>query len=143
ARAFGKPITALPVVLLRGLHHGALICRRRAPLRGPADLVGRRVGVRAWSQTTGVWVRGVLHDEYGIAPDSMTWVTEEDAHVQEFADPPFVQRIAAGQDLRAMLLSGEIDAAVALAGLDPATVRPVIPEVDAVAAAWSRRTGVH
>ncbi len=73
----------------------------------------------------------------------MTWITEEDAHVQEFVDPPFVQRIAAGQDLRAMLLSGEIDAAVALAGLDPATVRPVIPDADAVATAWSRRTGVY
>ena len=117
ARAFGKPITALPVVLLRGLHHGALICRRDSTLRGPADLVGKRIGVRAWSQTTGVWVRGVLRDEYGVAHDSMTWVTEEDAHVQEFVDPPFVQRMAAGQDLRAMLLSGEIDAAVALAGI--------------------------
>jgi 4,5-dihydroxyphthalate decarboxylase len=42
-----------------------------------------------------------------------------------------------------MLLSGEIDAAVALAGLDPVTVRPVIADVDAVANAWSRRTGVH
>ncbi len=142
ARAFGKPITALPVVLLRGLHHGALICRRDSPLRGPADLAGKRIGVRAWSQTTGVWVRGILHDEYGIAPDAMTWVTEEDAHVQEFVDPPFVQRIAAGQSLPAMLLAGEIDAAVALA-VDPASVRTVIPDADAVAAAWSRRTGVY
>jgi 4,5-dihydroxyphthalate decarboxylase len=141
ARAYGKPITALPAVLLRGLHHGALICRRDAPLRGPADLVGRRVGVRAWSQTTGVWVRGILHDEYGIAPDSMAWVTEEDAHVQEFADPPFVQRIAPGQDLRAMLLAGEIDAGIALA-MDAASVRTVIPDADAAAAEWSRRTGV-
>ena len=105
--------------------------------------MGKRVGVRAWSQTTGVWVRGILQDEYGIAPDSMTWVTEEDAHVQEFADPPFVQRIAAGQDLRAMLLSGEIDAAIALAGLDPEQVRTVIPDADAAAAAWSRKTGVY
>ena len=143
ARAFGKPITALPVVLLRGLHHGALICRRDSTLRGPADLVGKRIGVRAWSQTTGVWVRGVLRDEYGVAHDSMTWVTEEDAHVQEFVDPPFVQRMAAGQDLRAMLLSGEIDAAVALAGFDPAVVRTVIPDADAAAAEWSRRTGVY
>src|SRR5579863_6715057 len=119
ARAYGKPITALPVVLLRGLHHGALICRADSPLRGPTDLVGKRIGVRAWSQTTGVWVRGVLHDEYGVTPDSMTWITEEDAHVQEFTDPPFVQRMAPGQDLRAMLLSGEIDAAIALAGMDP------------------------
>ena len=45
---------------MRGLHHGALVCRRDSPLRGPADLVGRRIGVRAWSQTTGVWVRGIL-----------------------------------------------------------------------------------
>jgi 4,5-dihydroxyphthalate decarboxylase len=41
------------------------------------------------------------------------------------------------------LLSGEIDAAVALAGLDPAVVRTVIPDADVVAAGWSRRTGVH
>jgi 4,5-dihydroxyphthalate decarboxylase len=143
ARAYGKPITALPVVLLRGLHHGALICRRDSPLRGPRDLVGKRVGVRAWSQTTGVWVRGILQHEYGVAPDSMTWVTEEDAHVQEFADPPFVQRIAPGQDLRAMLLSGEIDAAVALAGLDAAQVRTLILDANSAEADWSRRTGVY
>ena len=143
ARAYGKPITALPVVLLRGLHHGALICRRDSPQRGPADLVGKCIGVRAWSQTTGVWVRGILHDEYGIAPDSMTWVTEEDAHVQEFTDPPFVQRIEPGQSLPAMLLSGEIDAAVALAGVDPASVRSVIQDADAAASAWCRKTGVY
>ena len=56
---------------------------------------------------------------------------------------PFVQRIAPGQDLRAMLLSGEIDAAHRAAGLDPALVRTVIPDADAAAAAWSRRTGVY
>jgi len=143
ARAYGKPITALPVVLLRGLHHNALICRRDSPVRGPADLVGKRIGVRAWSQTTGVWVRGILRDEYGIAPDAMTWITEEDAHVQEFTDPPFVQRIEAGQSLPGMLLAGEIDAAVALGGVDPARVRTVIADADTVAAEWSRRTGVH
>jgi 4,5-dihydroxyphthalate decarboxylase len=54
-----------------------------------------------------------------------------------------VQRIAAGQSLPAMLLSGEIDAAVALAGVDPARVRTVIADADAVAAEWSRRTGVR
>jgi 4,5-dihydroxyphthalate decarboxylase len=143
ARAYDKPITALPVVLLRDLHHNALICRRGSPLRGPTDLMGKRIGVRAWSQTTGVWVRGILQHEYGVAPDAMTWITEEDAHVQEFADPPFVQRIVPGQSLPAMLLSGEIDAAVALAGVDAAQVRTVIPDADAVAAEWSARTGVY
>jgi 4,5-dihydroxyphthalate decarboxylase len=63
--------------------------------------------------------------------------------VQEFADPPFVQRIVPGQSLPAMLLSGETDAAVAVAGVDAAQVRTVIPDADAVAAAWSARTGVY
>ena len=143
ARAFGKPITALPVVLLRGFHHGALICRRDSPLRGPADLPGKRIGVRAWSQTTGVWVRGVLQNEYGVAPESMAWITEEDAHVQEFQDPPFVQRIAPGQSLPAMLLAGEIDAAIALAGVDAAQTRAVIPHADEAAAAWYRKTRAY
>lgn len=142
ARAYGKPLIALPVVLLSGFHHGALMCRRDSAVRGPADLVGKRIGVRAWSQTTGVWVRGILQNEYGVAPETMTWVTEEDAHVQEFRDPPFVERIGAGQDLRKMLLAGEIDAGVALADLDPTLVRTVIPDADAAAADWHRKTGV-
>src|ERR1700749_3372990 len=43
ARGFGKPIPALPVVLLRGLHHGALICRRDSPLAAPGALIGRLI----------------------------------------------------------------------------------------------------
>ena len=83
-------------------------------MRGPEDLAGKRIGVRAYSQTTGVWLRGILLDTYGVDHRSITWVTEEDAHVQEYRDPANVVRIAPGQDLKAMLLSGEIDAAIAL-----------------------------
>jgi 4,5-dihydroxyphthalate decarboxylase len=143
AHEFGKPITALPAVLFRGFHHAALVCRRDSPLRGPEDLRGKRVGVRAYSQTTGVWVRGILLDEYGVDHREITWVTEEDAHVQEYRDAPNVVRIAAGQDLRAMVLSGELDAAIALTGLDPAKTRPVIPDPQAAAAAWYRKTGAY
>jgi 4,5-dihydroxyphthalate decarboxylase len=73
----------------------------------------------------------------------MTWITQEDAHVAEYPDPPFVLRDAAGKDLRAMLLGGEIDAEVGLAGLDAPEVRTVIPDAAAAAADWSRRTGVR
>ena len=104
--------------------------------------MGKRIGVRAFSQTTGVWLRGILLDQYGVDHRAITWVTEEDAHVREYGDPPNVQRIAPGQDLGAMLLAGEIDAAIALAGLDPARVRPVIPDAGA-AAAWYRQTGAY
>lgn len=144
AHAFQKPITALPIVLSRGFHHGAIVCTHASTIRGPADLVGRKVGVRAWSQTTGVWVRGILNSEYGIEAAAMTTVTEEDAHVREYQDPPHVVRAAAGKTLRGMLLAGEIDAAIALRpAADPKEVRTVIPDAGAAAAQWYRKTGVY
>ncbi|MGA3401211.1 MAG: ABC transporter substrate-binding protein [Acetobacteraceae bacterium] len=143
AHAYAKPIVGLPVVLMRGFHHGALVCRRDSPISGPRDLVGKRVGVRAFSQTTGVWVRGILQSDYAVHPGSMTWVTAEDAHVLEYHDPPNAVRLAPGQDLAAMLMTGEIDAGIALTGLDPARIRTVIPDADAQAAAWFARTGAY
>jgi 4,5-dihydroxyphthalate decarboxylase len=150
AHAYAKPIIGLPVVLMRGFHHGALMCRQDSPIRGPQDLVGKRVGVRAYSQTTGVWVRGILQNDYATHPQSVTWdpasitwVSAEDAHVQEYRDPPNVQRIAQGQDLTAMLMAGEIDAGIALTGLDAAQTRSVIPHPDQAAADWFRRTGAY
>jgi 4,5-dihydroxyphthalate decarboxylase len=144
AHAFQKPITALPIVLSRGFHHGAIVCTHGSTIRGPADLVGRKVGVRAWSQTTGVWVRGILKAEYGIEPSSMTTVTEEDAHVREYRDPPYVVRAAAGKTLRGMLLTGEIDAAIALRPVpEPQEFRTVIPDAKTSADAWYRKTGVY
>ena len=143
AVAYGKRIIGLPLVMTGGFHHGSLVCRRDSPLRGPMDLPGKRVGVRAYSQTTGIWVRGILRSEYGIAPEAMTWITQEDAHVAEYPDPAFVVREAAGKDLRAMLLAGEIDAEIGLARLDAPEVRTVIRDAAAAAAKWSDRTGVR
>jgi 4,5-dihydroxyphthalate decarboxylase len=143
AVAYGKRITALPLVMTGGFHHGSLVCRRDGPIRGPQDLPGKRIGVRAYSQTTGIWVRGILQSDYGIVPETMTWITQEDAHVAEYPDPPFVRREAAGKDLRAMLLAGEIDAEIGLAGLAAPEVRTVIPDAAASAADWGRRTGVR
>jgi 4,5-dihydroxyphthalate decarboxylase len=88
-------------------------------------------------------VRGILLDDFGIDHRAITWVTEEDAHVQEYRDPPNVVRIEPGRDLKTMLLSGEIDAAVALTGLDETAVRTVIPHADAAAAEWYRRTHAY
>jgi len=143
AHAYGKPIIGLPIVLMRGFHHGALICRRDAAIAGPRDLIGKRVGVRAYSQTTGIWLRGIMQAEYDVHPGSITWVTAEDAHVVEYQDPPNAVRIATGQDLSAMLMAGEIDAGIALTGLDAASVRTVIANADQAAADWFRRTGAY
>jgi 4,5-dihydroxyphthalate decarboxylase len=143
AHAFEKPVTGLPIVVMRGFHHGALMCLRDSSLNGPRDLAGKRVAVRAFSQTTGVWVRGILQDEYGVDPASITWVTSEDAHVQEYSDPANVERCGSQQELLQQFHAGKIDAAIALTGADPARIRPVIPDPEAATRRWFQRTAVY
>jgi 4,5-dihydroxyphthalate decarboxylase len=143
AKAYGKPLTLLPAVMVgRFQHHCMLYNSERGPL-SPQTLGGRRVGVRAYSQTTGVWLRGILANDYGVDLDSVRWVTFEDAHVAEYRDPPQIERAAAGKDLTAMLLAGEIDAAIFGLELPPEPrLKSVIPEPEAAAQAWYRKHGV-
>lgn len=143
AHSFNKPLKGLPVVVMRGFHQGALVCLKDAPLADPAELHGRSVGVRAFSQTTGIWVRGVFGDEYGMDWRKIDWMTAEEAHVIEYIDPSNCHRIGAGQDLSSMLLNGEIAAGVALRNLDPAAVRPVVRNPMEAAGDWYRRTGIY
>jgi len=143
ARAHGTPLVLLPAVVLGRFQHPLLVYdRERGPL-APGDLAGRRVGVRSYSVTTGAWVRGILADDWGVDLGRVTWVTFEPPHVAEFRDPPNVERAPAGKDLMAMLLAGEIDAAI-VGGRGPADPRiaPLIPDPDGAARAWHARHGV-
>jgi 4,5-dihydroxyphthalate decarboxylase len=112
ARAWGRPLVLLPVVLAARFQEAALLCRADGPIRGPADLAGRRIGVRAYSQTTGMWLRGTLADRHGLAPQAMRWTTFEDAHVPDYRDPPWAERAPPGADMLAMLRDGTLDAAI-------------------------------
>lgn len=141
AHHFGKPITALPIPLWRRLHHDNLVCAVASPLAGPRDLEGQKVGVRAYSQTTGVWIRGILQSEYGVDLDRITWITTEGAHVAEFQDPANVLR-SAGTGLRELMARGEIVALMGERVVDPAGVRPVIPHATEAAIAWQHKTGI-
>src|SRR5260370_125308 len=94
ARAYVKPLVLLPVTLAARFQEGALLCRADSDLRSPAGLTGRRVGVRAYSQTTGIWLRGILAEVHGVRAETVRWVTFEDAHVAEYRDPPLAERVA-------------------------------------------------
>jgi len=111
ARAAGSDLVLLPVVLAARFQNGALL-RRTADKFGPDDLQGCRVGMRAYSQTTGLWLRGILQEEHGLRPEQVRWVTFEDAHVASFRDPPWVERAPPGSDMLAMLRDGRLDAAI-------------------------------
>lgn len=139
---YGKPISGLAIPLWARLHHGNLVCPAGSGLTGAEDLRGRKVGVRAYSQTTGVWLRGILSSDYAVPNDSVTWVTMEDAHVAEYADPAIAQRGMSGKGLRQLMEEGELAAIMGERNADPHGVRPVIDHADQAAQAWSRRTGV-
>ena len=62
ARARGAPYIALPIFLMRRFHHGGFAVRPDANIKVPKDLEGKKVGVRAYSVTTGVWTRGHHRD---------------------------------------------------------------------------------
>src|SRR5262249_11470697 len=75
AKAHGKPMTAVPVFLVRAFHHGAILVNAKAGIRTPKDLEGRKVGVnRGYTVTTGVWARSILQDEHGVDLSKITWV---------------------------------------------------------------------
>jgi len=140
ARAWGKPFVMLPApVSGRFQHHCIGFNHELGPL-APKDIEGREVGVRTYSQTTGVWVRGILQHEYGVNLDKVTWRTLEDAHVTELQDPPNCKRLPAGSKLADMMMSGELAAAI-LGGDMPKDprVQSLVPDPAAAAQAWYER----
>jgi len=142
AKAAGKPYRLLPAVVLARMQHARLVRDAgRGPL-APRDLEGKRVGVRSYSVTTGMWLRGILAEDYGVDPDKVTWVTFEEAHVAEYRDPPNVVRAPAGSKLEEMLFAGEVDAAVTGdAPIADPRIATVIPDAEAAARAWRARKG--
>jgi 4,5-dihydroxyphthalate decarboxylase len=117
AMSFERPLVGVPVVLMQQSAYGMLMVRPESPLREPRNLEGRTIGVRAYTQTTGTWLRGMLHDQFGLQLDTLKWVTFEPAHVDGYVDPTNAVRAPEGKTLAGMLRDGEIDAA---AGLEPA-----------------------
>jgi 4,5-dihydroxyphthalate decarboxylase len=140
AKAHGKPLSLLPAVVIGRFQHPFLVYNaERGPL-APGDLAGRRVGIRSYSVTTAAWIRGILAEDYNVDLDRVRWITFEDAHVAEYRDPPAVERAAAGQEPLAMLLAGELDAAVvANPVLTDPRLKTLIPDPAAAAQDWYRR----
>jgi 4,5-dihydroxyphthalate decarboxylase len=139
AKAYGKPLILIPATVMGRFQHGAILCNAARPL-GPAELAGKRVGVRAYSQTTAVWVRGILENDYGIDLGKVRWVTFEDGHVAEYREPAGIERASGDKNLLKMLRDGELDAAIYGADLpkDPA-LRSLIPDADSAARTWYAR----
>jgi 4,5-dihydroxyphthalate decarboxylase len=140
AKYYDKPYVLLPATIVgRGQIHNLLYNTERGHLK-PTELHGKRVGVRAYTQTTGMWVRGMLAELYGMDVEKVNWVTFEDGHIAEYKDPPFVTRAAPGKVMMQMLIDGELDAAIITDRSDP-RLKPLIPDVEEVNRKWAETHG--
>jgi 4,5-dihydroxyphthalate decarboxylase len=110
ARAYGAPFVALPIFVVRRFHHSGLLVRPDAGIKTPKDLEGKKVGVRAYSVTTGVWTRQVLIDEFGLDSSKVTWVVDDEEHVTQLKLPANVVHAPEGTSLADMMASGELSA---------------------------------
>jgi len=141
ARAHGKPMTAIPVFLVRAFHHGAILVNGKAGIAKSKDLEGKRVGVnRGYTVTTGVWARSILQDEHGVDLSNITWVLSGDEHVAEYRAPANVVPIEKGKTMGDMLAAGELAAAIGVEASSP-DVKPLIPDALEAGLAALRRRG--
>jgi 4,5-dihydroxyphthalate decarboxylase len=132
ARAYHKRFTALPIFLVRGFHHGAILYNTKLGIGGPKDLEGRKVGVnRGYTVTTGVWARSILQHEHGVDLSKVTWVLSGDEHVAEFRAPPNVVPLEKGKTLEASVASGELAATIGVVVEHP-DVAPLITDAEQV-----------
>jgi 4,5-dihydroxyphthalate decarboxylase len=139
AKAYGKPYVLLPAVIVsRGQHHTIGYNPERGELK-PSDLNGKKVGVRAYTVTTGTWVRGILASDYGVDLNKVEWITFEDPHVAEYHDPAFVKRAPQGKEIAKMLLDGEIDAAILGDKFPDPRLKQLIPDAEGAAKKWAER----
>ena len=142
AREAGIPLTLLPIVMSGDIHHHSLSRWSASAPVSPRELAGKRVGVRSYSQTSGMWVRGILREEFGVEATDVTWVTTEPCHVEQYREPGNVER--ADGTVADLLRDGQVAAAVLapVAGDTPgAALVPVIRDAAAAGRAWIDRHG--
>lgn len=146
ARHYGIAMTAIPVFPLANLvgRPNIFAVNVQAGIASGKDLEGRRVGVRSYTLTPGTWARSVLRDHLGVDTDKVTWVLNDEEHVEQFhaVTPPNVQRLV-GADLAKMLSEGEIDAGIMLTrDAPPPNVALAFEEARLAAQEAFRRDGI-
>src|SRR5262249_42910214 len=70
----GLPYVALPIFTTRVFRHSCVFVNKHSGITSPADLVDRTIGeFGTYGQDSGVWIKGILADEYGFAPEKNRW----------------------------------------------------------------------
>jgi 4,5-dihydroxyphthalate decarboxylase len=148
ARDRGWPVRAIPVFLHRRFRHGFMFVNTQKGIDKPADLRGKKIGVKTLMTSAVLWMRGILQHEYGVPLDSIEWVAELDDDV-ELHLPPNIRyrRLPDNESVESMLAEGELDAVFHSDFIKPFLARDprvgrLFPVPKAEEMAYFQRTGI-
>ena len=148
ARDNDLPFRAVPVFLHRRFRHGFMFINTSKGISKPADLRGRKIGVKTMMTTAVLWMRGILQHEYGVPLNSIEWVAEieDDVKVALPADIKY-SCLPDNKSVETMLAEGELDAVFhsdfvkPFVARDPRVAR-LFPDHKAEEMAYFKRTGI-
>jgi 4,5-dihydroxyphthalate decarboxylase len=140
----GAPITAIPVFPHRRFNHSCVMVRVGSAIECPADLRGRRVGIHAHFNPIALWVRGLLQHEFGVAPNTIHWISDSAENVSGWTPPPWlkIETASPGRKMQELLAAGELDAQILSALAINRVACRLWPNYRQVEADYFRRTGI-
>lgn len=152
----------IPVFTTRRFYHTGIFVHKDAKVASPGDLKGKRVGVPEYVQTSALWTRGILENEFGIAPKDMTFFmervpTRSHGGAIGFKAPlgVTINQIPPEKSIGSMMLAGELDACMSYnrnPGLidrsdvdlvDHPDIRPLFPNPAAEAVRYYKKFGIY
>ena len=142
---------ALPVFPSRVFRHGYIYINRKAGIRNPKDIAGKRVGVPVYTMTAAVWIRGHLMHQYGVDLSGCRWLEGAINHAGAHGDPSAppllkpvtIERDPRGRSLSELLAAGEIDVIMGTQHPIPhPDIAPLFPDARAVEREFARTTRI-
>lgn len=129
----------LPVFPLRALRHSMVWVRPESPLTDLGQLRGRRLGVASYATTALLFLRGLLEDEYAVAPGEVTWVRSGHERRPVVLEDVLIEDT--DEELDGLLERGGVDA-IAVFQQPRTPARRLVPDANDVEEAYRRRTGI-
>jgi len=139
----GAPFMAIPAFPKRKFRQSYIFVPEGSPLKEPAELKGKKIGIPSWLNTCGLWARGVLSDEYGVKAQDIHWIMPRANKVEVSLPAGTRLDVVPGQaSLAARMLKGEFDAIIVPDFPEEKGWRRLLADSKSVEQDYFRRTGV-
>jgi len=111
AHAEEFPFTAIPVFPHRRFRQSYMFKNSELDIKSPQQLGGKKVGLEMWQTTSGIWMRGIAREHYGLDLEEVTWVLHQTEDISFDIPEKFdVEFIEQAEDMEQMVIDGDIDA---------------------------------